>query len=127
MFITLSERVYQSKNEQIKKPAKRVCYEKCRKKAENLYDCGCDKMSVSELIAYLKFLEEPASDTVAILMTEQGRRILPTILSRCRVLTFTSLSPENVKQKLMEQGIPLQGASVISQITQNLEDGLALN
>ena len=35
--------------------------------------------------------------------------------------------PENVKQKLMEQGLPLQQASVISQITQNLEDGLALN
>ena len=86
-----------------------------------------DKMSVSAANSLLKFLEEPASDTVAILMTEQGQRILPTILSRCQVLTFTSLSPENVKQKLMEQGLPLQQASVISQITQNLEDGLALN
>ena len=55
------------------------------------------------------------------------QRILPTILSRCQVITFTSLSPENVKQKLMEQGLPLQQASVISQITQNLEEGLALN
>ena len=49
-------------------------------------------MSVSAANSLLKFLEEPASDTVAILMTEQGQRILPTILSRCQVLTFTSLS-----------------------------------
>ena len=86
-----------------------------------------DKMSVSAANSLLKFLEEPSSDTVAILMTEQGQRILPTILSRCQVLAFTSLSPENVKQKLMEQGLSLQQASVISQITQNLEAGLTLS
>jgi DNA polymerase III subunit delta' len=86
-----------------------------------------DKMSVSAANSLLKFLEEPSSDTVAILMTEQGQRILPTIVSRCQVLTFTSLSPENVKQKLIEQGLPLQQSSVISQITQNLEDGLTLS
>ena len=88
---------------------------------------GADKMSVSAANSLLKFLEEPFSDTVAILMTEQGQRILPTILSRCQVLAFTSLSPENVKQKLMEQGLSLQQASVISQITQNLEEGLTLS
>lgn len=86
-----------------------------------------DKMSVSAANSLLKFLEEPSADTIAILMTEQIQRMLPTIVSRCQVLTFTSLSPENVKQKLIEQGLTLQQASVISQITQNLEEGLALN
>ena len=86
-----------------------------------------DRMSVSAANSLLKFLEEPSADTVAILMTEQGQRILPTILSRCQVLTFTSLSPENVKQKLIEQGVQSQLSSVISQITQNLDEGLALS
>lgn len=86
-----------------------------------------DRMSVSAANSLLKFLEEPSSDTVAILMTEQGQRILPTILSRCQVLTFTSLSPENVKQKLIEQGVQSQLSAVISQITQNLDEGLVLS
>lgn len=86
-----------------------------------------DKMSVSAANSLLKFLEEPSSDTVAILMTEQGQRMLPTIISRCQVLTFTSLSPENVKQKLIEEGLQPQLSSVISQITQNVEEGLALS
>lgn len=86
-----------------------------------------DKMSVSAANSLLKFLEEPYADTVAILMTEQSQRMLPTILSRCQVLAFTSLSPENVKQKLMEQGLQSQVAAIISQITQNVEAGIALS
>jgi len=86
-----------------------------------------DKMSVGAANSLLKFLEEPSDDTVAILMTEQVQRILPTIISRCQVLTFQPLSPENVKQKLIEHNLQPQIASVISQITQNVEEGLALS
>ncbi len=115
------------KKEQIKSLQEEFAMKSVESNRKIYMIADADKMSVSAANSLLKFLEEPASDTVAILMTEQGQRILPTILSRCQVLTFTSLSPENVKQKLMEQGLPLQQASVISQITQNLEDGLALN
>lgn len=75
----------------------------------------------------LKFLEEPSADTVAILMTEQLQRILPTILSRCQVISFKPLSPENVKRKLMEQDVEPQLASVIAHITQNVEAGIGLS
>lgn len=76
----------------------------------------------------MKFLEEPSADTVAILMTEQLQRILPTILSRCQVISFKPLSPENVKRKLIEQDLdPQTLASVISHLTQNVEAGIELS
>lgn len=36
----------------------------------------------------LKFLEEPYAGTIAILLTEQKQRILPTIISRCQEVKF---------------------------------------
>ena len=44
----------------------------------------------------LKFLEEPSSDTTAILLTEQSHQILNTILSRCQVVTFRPLPTESL-------------------------------
>lgn len=44
------------------------------------------------LNSLLKFLEEPTSDMVAILIVEQMDRVLPTIISRCQNIPFTALS-----------------------------------
>ena len=38
----------------------------------------------------LKFLEEPDNDLVAILMTNNGNNILPTIISRCQRIKLSS-------------------------------------
>ncbi|WP_409303609.1 DNA polymerase III subunit delta' [Peribacillus sp. SCS-155] len=86
-----------------------------------------EKMSVQAANSLLKFLEEPQSDTVAILITEQGQRVLPTILSRCQILPFKPLSPENVKKNLIDQGVEPITASVISQLTHNFEEGLRMS
>ncbi|MFJ7832394.1 DNA polymerase III subunit delta' [Peribacillus sp. NPDC046944] len=86
-----------------------------------------DKMSVGAANSLLKFLEEPVGDTVAILMTEQVQRILPTILSRCQLISFKPLSPENVKRKLMEQDVDPQMAAVVAHLTQNVVDGIDMS
>lgn len=44
------------------------------------------------LNSLLKFLEEPGSDMIAVLIVEQVDRILPTIVSRCQVIPFTALT-----------------------------------
>ncbi|PLT32629.1 DNA polymerase III subunit delta' [Bacillus sp. V5-8f] len=88
---------------------------------------AADKMSVQAANSLLKFLEEPPSDTVAILITEQIQRMLPTILSRCQTIKLKPLSPENVKKKLMEHDIDSQTASIASFITHNLEEGLNIS
>jgi DNA polymerase III subunit delta' len=86
-----------------------------------------DKMSVQAANSLLKFLEEPSADTVALLLTRQLQRMLPTILSRCQVISFKPLSPERLKGKLVAQGIDLQKSLIISHLTQNLEEGLQLS
>lgn len=58
------------------------------------------------LNSLLKFLEEPTSDMVAILLVEQIDRVLPTIVSRCQNIPFTALNAkqcfESVKGELRE-------------------------
>lgn len=58
------------------------------------------------LNSLLKFLEEPGSDMIAILLVEQLDRLLPTIISRCQIVPFQPLTWEHCynisKQKLDE-------------------------
>ncbi|HZG87535.1 DNA polymerase III subunit delta' [Paenibacillus sp.] len=56
--------------------------------------------------ALLKFLEEPTSATVALLLTENAQALLPTILSRAQRLVFLPLPPETMERALLEEGLP---------------------
>lgn len=51
--------------------------------------------------ALLKNLEEPPSGVFFILLTSQKERLLPTIASRCREVTFEPLSHKSVSQILI--------------------------
>ena len=88
---------------------------------------SAEKMSVQAANSLLKFLEEPAPGTRALLLTEQAPRILPTILSRCQEFSFQPLSRDRMREKLKEEGVPVQEASIISHITHNFEEGLSLS
>lgn len=48
----------------------------------------CDKMRPETANSMLKFLEEPESNVVAILMTNNINSILSTIISRCQIIRF---------------------------------------
>ncbi len=50
---------------------------------------GFERLSRDISNKILKFLEEPQNNIYAILLTENFERILPTIVSRCQVLTFS--------------------------------------
>jgi DNA polymerase III subunit delta' len=89
---------------------------------------NADRMTASAANSLLKFLEEPNRETYAILVTEQGQQILPTILSRCQILTFRPLPAK----KLMEQlttihGVNTVSAPLLAQVTNNIEEALQLN
>lgn len=62
-----------------------------------------EKMTVQAQNALLKTLEEPPAYAVIILLTANLNALLPTILSRCVVLSMKPVSDELVKQYLMEQ------------------------
>lgn len=86
-----------------------------------------DRMTVNAANSLLKFLEEPTSETTAILLTEQAQQILPTIQSRCQIVTFKQLTPEHLIKRLVEQGVNEKKAPIIAQLTNNLEEGLSLS
>lgn len=55
-----------------------------------------DDMEKSAVNALLKALEEPPAGTYFLLVTHQPGRLLPTIRSRCRILRFAALTPEEL-------------------------------
>jgi DNA polymerase-3 subunit delta' len=86
-----------------------------------------DKMSVSASNSLLKFLEEPNPGTAAFLLTEQPQKILPTILSRCQILTFYPLSPQVMIKQLVENGVVPHKAPLLAQLTNSMDEALKLN
>ncbi|GGA51241.1 DNA polymerase III subunit delta' [Paenibacillus physcomitrellae] len=65
-----------------------------------------DKMNVQAANSLLKFLEEPPSPAVAILLSSNGKALLPTIQSRAQWVAFSALDPMLMLQKLSDEGIP---------------------
>ncbi|GAA0353277.1 DNA polymerase III subunit delta' [Bacillus horti] len=79
-----------------------------------------DRMTTQAANSLLKFLEEPYSGTLALLLTEQKQRLLPTIISRCQELKFPPPSPKQLIHRLHET-YPLPLASCAAHITADLE------
>jgi len=63
-----------------------------------------DKMTVQAANSLLKFLEEPPSPALAILLSDNGRALLPTIQSRAQWVPFQPLDPETMLQILSGEG-----------------------
>ena len=74
--------------------------------AERLSDDGANSM--------LKVLEEPPFFSYLLLIAPAPDLLLPTILSRCRVLTFLPITREEVERRLREDGQPDDRARVLS-------------
>lgn len=52
---------------------------------------NCDKLNSSSANSILKFLEEPADNIIAILLTDNISNVIPTILSRCQVINLNKV------------------------------------
>jgi DNA polymerase-3 subunit delta' len=63
-----------------------------------------EAMNVAAANSLLKILEEPPSSVYFILVSSRWRRLLPTILSRCRVLKLPRPSNVQAKEWLRQQG-----------------------
>ncbi len=64
---------------------------------------AADRMAPNMSNTLLKVLEEPPLHTVMILLATHPKLLLPTILSRCRIIRFNPLPIPLVKTWLMEQ------------------------
>jgi DNA polymerase-3 subunit delta' len=87
-----------------------------------------DKMNDESANSILKILEEPPLFTHIILTTDNPHRILPTIKSRCRTLTFLPVSNQEIEKLLVERDLPEDRAKIISLVSRgNLERALSLD
>jgi DNA polymerase III subunit delta' len=87
-----------------------------------------DKMNDEAANCLLKILEEPPAYSHIILVTSMAHLILPTIKSRCQVLSFAPIGREEIKAVLVERGKPEEQAGVIALLVNgNLEEALELD
>lgn len=61
---------------------------------------SAERLNTASSNALLKVLEEPSANTHFILISEQVATILPTILSRCQVMHFSSEKDNSIKNLL---------------------------
>lgn len=59
-----------------------------------------DQLNINAANALLKTLEEPAPDVNLLLLQHAGQRILPTLRSRCQVLSLPTPAPETARDWL---------------------------
>ncbi len=64
-----------------------------------------DKMNTATSNKILKILEEPPQKTVFLLITEHLEDILPTITSRCQLVTFKKPTKEEIENFIKSKGI----------------------
>ena len=79
-----------------------------------------DKMNLSAANALLKFLEEPALEHYAILLTRNHKRMLDTIVSRCQHIHFKPILRTYIEDELLKEDVDKDLAYVISHITSDL-------
>ena len=80
---------------------------------------AADRMAPNMSNTLLKTLEEPPLHTVIILLANNPRRLLPTILSRCQPIHFHPLSIPLVSNWLMEQkGFNEKEAHLLSSLSE---------
>lgn len=67
-----------------------------------------EKMTTQAANSLLKFLEEPSSSVIAILITENGNALLPTIQSRAQWISFTPMPRADMALALQQEGHAVQ-------------------
>ncbi len=73
---------------------------------------AADDLEKGAVNALLKSLEEPPVGTFFLLVTHQIGRLLPTVRSRCTVLRFQPLEPDDMARALREAAPELGGAAL---------------
>lgn len=83
-----------------------------------------EKAPVSSLNKLLKFIEEPTSNIVAIFTSNSVSSILPTIVSRCQVISLKEFMIKDLVDYLLENKVDTHDAYLISKISNNAEKNL---
>ncbi len=66
----------------------------------------------------LKLLEEPPADTIFLLVAEDEKSILATILSRTQLTRIPPLAENEIAEALLKQGIPANQANQVARLSE---------
>ncbi|MBQ2700762.1 MAG: DNA polymerase III subunit delta' [Clostridia bacterium] len=96
-----------------------------RQVSEHTYEGGkrivmihsAEKMTQQAQNSLLKTLEEPNDETVFLLTCDDATQLLPTIVSRCRVLKMHPWSEAYVQKVLLERGLSADRARLAAHIS----------
>jgi DNA polymerase-3 subunit delta' len=87
-----------------------------------------DSMSEEAANSLLKILEEPPLFTHIVLLSDGTVPILPTIKSRCRILTFLPVSDEDIEKVLVARGVEPERARITALVVRgNLDRAMSLD
>ena len=85
------------------------------KQGKKIYIINCLENANKEAVnALLKTLEEPSSSVYAFITTQNEAKILPTIISRCQILSLLPINKSIVKQNAINEGVLLEDADILS-------------
>ena len=85
------------------------------KQGKKIYIINCIENANKEAVnALLKTLEEPTSSVYAFITTQNEAKILPTIISRCQILSLLPINKSIVKQNAINEGVLLEDADILS-------------
>jgi DNA polymerase-3 subunit delta' len=82
-----------------------------------------DELNANAANALLKILEEPPSRSLFLIIANHPGRLLPTIRSRCRMLTLAPLSPDDVHDGMLALGIGSGHADNVLRSAADLSEG----
>lgn len=90
------------KREEIDGLIESICRKPYESKQKVYIIKDADEMTAQAANTFLKTLEEPAGDSVIILLTTNENLLLPTVVSRCQTVKFRNVSKETIKKYLKE-------------------------
>ncbi len=88
---------------------------------------NADKLNQASANKLLKFIEEPINDhTYGILLTSNVSDILPTIISRCNIISFKAMPKDILLSFLLENGMDNIDAEITKELTNDIESAMTL-
>ncbi|MEI3604548.1 DNA polymerase III subunit delta' [Pseudogracilibacillus sp. SE30717A] len=118
------------KNEQIEMLRKEFSYTGMESSKKIYIIHPAESLTVNAANRILKFLEEPTIEITALLLTDNGHGILPTIRSRCQQIDLKPLDEKMFQKKLMNvEGLLINenNARLLSALTNNIDEAIELH
>ncbi|WP_085522394.1 DNA polymerase III subunit delta' [Tuberibacillus sp. Marseille-P3662] len=124
--MTVSPEGRSIKKEAISELIKEFAYKGMESKKRVFVIEAADRMTTQAANSLLKFIEEPQSQTIAILLTENQHYLLDTIVSRCQILQFSSIPNSVINTMLTQEDIGESLARLAAAMTNDVHDAREL-